>query len=664
MASATLDDLRKHPAGGAIASCRSLLVSIVLFSLCGCGALQAPATAGRAEDAPKSDLRIARVLANEGLEKLRQYRYEDASRIFNAGLKFSPDNAQLHFLNGLTYHLLYLRGDEAKRELAVTGYELALNYDPAHYRAALQLGRLEFEAKRYARSVEAFRHSIDIEPHRGDGHHGLAAAAYFARDLTSARASIEKAVALLPREAEASRAAAMIYAASGDQPKAREAAARHALLEHDAGARARLGERIDQWASWHAAMPAVQPARKQADTVLAQLGPPPPSSPASGSSGGGPTTPSGAPVRPWFDCGGGGANAPQPTYGGVSGGIDDTVVLPSLPGPCQGASNPRMVVLDIAFIRTENNASSTHGINLLEGLTYVFDRTRVLQDVLTRRTEYADSRDVTITQTRSRGLPANGIAYSLNIANATDSRTEMLARPSLVALDRMPSTFFAGSNVTLGIQGQGGGSSYVTDRPVGVSLSVTPTFGDGDTVLLAVRAARSFVEEVDQSVQFGHTLQTSRNAVSANVVLKLGQTLILSGLSEQEIQRNSDGVPVLKDIPVLQYLFGTKVAQNFTRSVLVLITPRMPAFDRELMASTVPHIDTLSSDKSVYRPLIESTMKATPDSAPGNLEGTYRHAYGNKLFLQFRSGDLAIQHWSEPSRLGDFFRDMKELLYF
>jgi hypothetical protein len=75
-------------------------------------------------------------------------------------------------------------------------------------------------------------------------------------------------------------------------------------------------------------------------------------------------------------------------------------------------------------------------------------------------------------------------------------------------------------------------------------------------------------------------------------------------------------------------------------------------------------MDTLSGDKSIYRPLIEKTMKAAPDGAPSSLEDTYRHAFGNKLFLQFRSGDLAIQHWSEPSTLENLFQDMKELFYF
>ena len=614
---------------------------------------------------------VAGVLLREGLQKLKDDRYDEASRLFNAGLKFSPDNANLHFLNGLTYHLQYLRGDDAKKDFALTGYEMALEYDPAHYFAALQLGRLEFEARRYAKAVEAFRRAVDIEPGNGDAHHGLAVAAYYARDLQSARTAADRAAALLPSSAEATRAAAMVHAALDDPVKAAEAALRHAALEPNPVARTRLENRIEQWRHWHAGMRADGQGAVFSGALLAQISPPADRNDAAPAPipFGVSDDAAGTPVRPWFDCGDGAAlqqqsNSSYNSYNSNAGG-DETQALPSLPAPCRGGGAPRMVVLDIAFIRSETNASDSHGINLLDGLTYVFNRSRKIEDETTRLTGTPEERRVTITRTRTHGLPMQGIAYSLNIANSTDSRAEVLANPSLVALDRMPSTFFSGSNVTIGIMGQAGGTSSITDRPVGVSLSVTPTFVDSDTVLLAVKAARSFVEPVNMAVAFGHTLQTSRNSVSANVVLKMGQTLILSGLSEQEVQRVMDGVPVLRDVPGLQYLFSTKMVQNFTRSVMVLITPRMPAYDGDLLARNMGHIDTLSGGKkSAYRSLIEKTSKATPGSAPTNLDGTYRHVLGNKLYLQFRSGDLAIQHWSEPPRLEDFFRSLLEVLYF
>jgi len=145
----------------------------------------------------------------------------------------------------------------------------------------------------------------------------------------------------------------------------------------------------------------------------------------------------------------------------------------------------------------------------------------------------------------------------------------------------------------------------------------------------------------------------------------MGQTLILSGISEQEVERSSDGVPLLKDIPILQYLFNKTTKQNFTSSVLVLITPRRPATDHALMERTLSHIDTLPDpEKRKFGPMIEEAMKKTPDGIPDNLDAVYRHAYGNDLFLQFRSGDLSLQHWSKPPRITQVLQDIRDMLYF
>ncbi|HEY4646573.1 MAG TPA: hypothetical protein VIH25_09875 [Steroidobacteraceae bacterium] len=170
---------------------------------------------------------------------------------------------------------------------------------------------------------------------------------------------------------------------------------------------------------------------------------------------------------------------------------------------------------------------------------------------------------------------------------------------------------------------------------------------------------------MDASITFTSAIQASRNAVSANVLLKMGQTLILSGLSEREIQRASSGVPVLKDIPVLQYLFSQKTTLDFTTSVLILITPRPPATDQEMMSKTIGHIDSLTdAEKRKLRSLIERRMEEHPRSTPPNLEGTYGHVLGNTLFLQFRTGDLTMEHWSTASRLNGFFQDLRDMLYF
>ena len=615
---------------------------------------------GAAADVPQRDLRVARVLAEEGFKKLRRGEYEEASRIFNAGLKFEPANAQLHFLNALTYHFLYLRGDDAMKDLAATGYQLALTADPTHYHAALQLGRLELRTKRYDKSIEAFRRAATIEPDRGEGYLGLATAGYYARELAAAREAAEKAVGLMPKSAEAMRAAAMIYAALGEDAKAREASARYASLERGDGAR--LRHRIEQWRAWHTQLksaPGAAPPAAPAGTAGEDAAhkPAPAAAPGRGRE----------PALPrWFECDGETAalSTAAPEAGGaVAYAADETVALSALPVPCKGAGSPRMAVLDVAIIRTEDNATSSYGINLLNGLTYVLNNAIQVTDILGSTSGSSPTRSVTITRQRSRGFPDGGIAYSLNIANATDARSEVLARPSLVALDRKPSTFFSGRNLTLGIAGQAGGASAFTDRPVGVSLSVTPTFIDEETLLVSVRAARSFLEQVDFNVAFGQTMQTSRNAVTANVALKFGQTLILSGLSEREIERSSTGVPVLQDIPLLQYLFRNKTTQNFTSSVLVLITPRKPVSDRDEMLRAIAEKEAGKGGRYALLQKLEEHVKHAQGATP-NLDTVYSHQLDNTLYLQFRSGDVSAETWIQPSRLEQFFADLADLLYF
>lgn len=640
-------------------------------------------------NAPTGDLRVSRVLVGEGLTKLREQHYEDASRIFNAGLKFDPENAQIHFLNGLTYHLLYLRGDHAARDLAATGYEMALSIEPAHYRAALQLGRLDYESKRYDKSVEAFRRAVDIEPTSGDAYLGLAMAAYYAHDLVTARTAVEKSVVLLKGVSMAARVEAMVYASLGQHNLAKKASADYTTLEPDADASRQIKRRVDQWGAWYAALPAVgvdDAARpRQTSVQLAQAtrvtpeppAPAPAPSKVMPSAGAQPAT-SNEPAQPrWFGCDKDSADASASTVSassgtgnsGSSGSADETLALPALPVPCKGAGNPRMVILDVAIVRTEDTVSSSNGINLLNGLAYVLGRSRQVVDVLTSTSGASNTRTITTTTQRNDSLsnpdaPQGGLAYSLNIANAADTRSEVLAQPSLVALDRQPSTFFSGRNITLGIAGQSGGASTFTDKPVGVSLSVTPTFSDDDTMLVAVRAARSFVEQVDANVSFGQSMQTSRNSVTANVVLKFGQTLILSGLAEQEVQHASTGVPVLQDIPALQYLFRNKTTQNFTRSVLVLITPRKPELEHDQLARTLaqrtPGADINKED--LARKLSDRLRET--ESLPANLNRAYQHALESKLFLQFRAGDMSSDQWAAPSRLDNMLRQFGKMLYF
>ena len=119
----------------------------------------------------------------------------------------------------------------------------------------------------------------------------------------------------------------------------------------------------------------------------------------------------------------------------------------------------------------------------------------------------------------------------MNIANALYTKNEVIARPTLAAVDRLPSVFFSGGNLSIKVSGTAGGVSTLVDKSIGVVLSITPTFLEDDTVLLNIRASRSFIEDNPDTTNIA--LHVTRNAVNAAAKVKFGQTFILNGLIER-----------------------------------------------------------------------------------------------------------------------------------
>jgi type II secretory pathway component GspD/PulD (secretin) len=82
---------------------------------------------------------------------------------------------------------------------------------------------------------------------------------------------------------------------------------------------------------------------------------------------------------------------------------------------------------------------------------------------------------VTRTITKASSIP--NITYTLNIANAADTRNEILARPTLTAMNGQQSEFFSGVSIkdsTLSSSAGGSGDAISVDQSVGVKLVITP----------------------------------------------------------------------------------------------------------------------------------------------------------------------------------------------
>ncbi len=198
--------------------------------------------------------------------------------------------------------------------------------------------------------------------------------------------------------------------------------------------------------------------------------------------------------------------------------------------------------------------------------------------------------------------------------------------------------------------------------PIGINLSVTPKFLKDGNILFSVSARREFIENRAAEANFNNFTQTSKTKVSANAVMQFGQTLVLSGLSEKETEELKDGVPILQDIPGIQYFFSNETTLDFTKSVLILLTPRKPQYTFADGTPVIEDGQPEARDSIWLDQLSERTdWKFTPEP---NLSAVMYHLKDSRFFREFRSGDVALESWEDVDSLSTRIKRVLEFIYY
>ncbi len=203
----------------------------------------------------------------------------------------------------------------------------------------------------------------------------------------------------------------------------------------------------------------------------------------------------------------------------------------------------------------------------------------------------------------------------------------------------------------------GSPSVVPVDKRFGVKLAITPNFLPDGMVKLKVGAQRTFVMQDSGNREFAYRFDIAETSTDANVVMKMGDTLVLSGLSE-ESSVNRDGVPGLQDIPGVQYVFGSKQKVDLQHSALILITPRAPIYASKSDGAAAGGDGANDSVKELRERL------GFPDRVPANVESIVSSLNSTDLFRQFRQGDVSMERWDKVRTTGDRLKQALSFLYY
>ncbi|MCX7723156.1 MAG: hypothetical protein N2379_08900 [Verrucomicrobiae bacterium] len=211
-------------------------------------------------------------------------------------------------------------------------------------------------------------------------------------------------------------------------------------------------------------------------------------------------------------------------------------------------------------------------------------------------------------------LTADGLNAVLSFLN-TYAESRVLSAPRTVTLDNEPTFIEVGQmypvvNVTPGSQMYAGGSQ-ISYTNLTLRLEVTPSISANDYVNLKVKpSVLRLGPKISSKVAGEDNVVDSfyKRDMETRVLIPSGNTLVLGGLVQDEIQDAATKVPVLGDIPVLGYAFRSKSRDRSKMNLLIFLTPTIIRDEdfqpttTEFLKTPLPPSDSLEGDWSPWDP--------------------------------------------------------------
>ena len=252
--------------------------------------------------------------------------------------------------------------------------------------------------------------------------------------------------------------------------------------------------------------------------------------------------------------------------------------------------------LSIAITIVELNSDYYKNIGV--DITSILDSIRADLSYDIDKTDYSydhkypnnPSQDSKYSEKRDDSGLAFSIAGSIQLSNiiqamTRDGKGNVLASPRLVTRNNTAASLNASEKIPYTT----GGSSSEGTAKAGISLSVTPVIQQDNFINLKISPSVSNLtgwSPAGMPIIFDRSLDTEVN-------VKDGDTFVLGGLKKTEKVKYVRGIPILKSIPVIKYLFS--------KIFLYKKTPKAEITDKENKSKAITK--TKSIDLTGFAPV-------------------------------------------------------------
>ena len=169
--------------------------------------------------------------------------------------------------------------------------------------------------------------------------------------------------------------------------------------------------------------------------------------------------------------------------------------------------------------------------------------------------------------------PAKTLGLDIRL-NAVEEagKGKIISNPRIMTIDNEEATISQGASIPYRMQtAEGTVSEGFKDYTL--NLKVKPHIAPDNSVALAIETKK---EEPDYTrVSALGTPSSKKAEAKTNVIIKNGETVVIGGILKTNRNESSAGVPGLKNIPILRWLFGKERTTEDSGELLIFITPRI-----------------------------------------------------------------------------------------
>jgi len=152
-------------------------------------------------------------------------------------------------------------------------------------------------------------------------------------------------------------------------------------------------------------------------------------------------------------------------------------------------------------------------------------------------------------------------------AAQADGDAKIISNPRIVTSNLKAAKITQGSQIPIVTPGTGNTPATTQLVTAALTLDVTPQITADDGVILDIKVTK------DSPTVFNGETGIDSKAVTTNIYVKNGETIVIGGVYSRDKAENSSRVPFLSDIPFLGWLFKNKDIRDNKTELLIFITP-------------------------------------------------------------------------------------------